>query len=238
MRPYVLELQYVGTARILQHHACHALYIHTYPNSSKTEQLTVMLGVLRPTRANRRKLPQAHRLVVCAFIPPLALLVSLSKKNHPSLSLPPPPPLSPCSCLVLDVDTHSPCCYRAPHPPPLTHAPSRAGARGAGSACCTRRPPQLTQARCWRRWCSRATTRRRLPPPTTGIDRHMLSPSPMLQIYVSGVSEVCCRCFYGCCKSRSEMLLHMLHMLQVFQTHVARVYSKCFICSEHMLQAF
>jgi hypothetical protein len=56
---------------------------------------------------------------------------------------------------------------------------------------------------------------------------------------VSFVSDVCCiqvfQIFqryvavvsYGYCKSRSRIL----HMLQVFQKHIARVCSKCFICS-------
>jgi hypothetical protein len=41
----------------------------------------VMLRVLRPIRANRRTLPQAHRLVACAFTPLLALSMSLLKKS-------------------------------------------------------------------------------------------------------------------------------------------------------------
>jgi hypothetical protein len=57
---------------------------------------------------------------------------------------------------------------------------------------------------------------------------------------VSFVSDVCCiqvfQIFqryvavvsYGYCKSRSRIL----HMLQVFQKHIARVCSKCFICSK------
>jgi hypothetical protein len=73
-------LGYAVAPRILQHHACTTPYIHTYTNSSKTEQLTVMLGILRPTRANRRTLPQTDSLVVCTFTPPLTLLASLSKK--------------------------------------------------------------------------------------------------------------------------------------------------------------
>jgi hypothetical protein len=134
----------------------------------------VMLRVLRPIRANRRTLPQAHRLVACAFTPLLALSMSLLKKiTHPypfrfliicrsALRLP-----------HLDTDAHSPRCCHALHPSPLARAPSRAPLAPSCCAaplassrrtrwcwCCSLRPSRaqparLTQAWWWWRWCSR-----------------------------------------------------------------------------------
>ena len=59
----------------------------------------------------------------------------------------------------------------------------------------------------------------------------------MLQTHVSSVShvsEVCYKCFIRIL----QKYIGMLHMLQVFQRHVASVCSKYFICFKRMLQAF
>jgi hypothetical protein len=73
--------------------------------------------------------------------------------------------------------------------PPSSHDP---GGHGAPRP----HPPlsPLSQACYGRRWCSCAVARRQLRP------RRLEStnpgfPSPMLQMYISVVSKVCCRCF-------------------------------------------
>jgi hypothetical protein len=67
--------------------------------------------------------------------------------------------------------------------------------------------------------------------------------SRMLQVYVFGVSYACCKCIYVevayvamvihvcCCK-------RLFQMFQLFQTDVARVLSRCYICFTLMLQVF
>jgi hypothetical protein len=90
-----------------------------------TKTKTIMLRVLRPTRANRRTIPQAYCLIACAFTPPLPLFTSLLKKSlilihSASFS----PITAPCGCPVLDVNAHSPRWCHAPNPSPLAHAPS------------------------------------------------------------------------------------------------------------------
>ena len=83
-----------------------------------------------------------------------------------------------------------------------------------------------------------------------------LSP-PVLQLYVSGVSEVCCICFIGCCKSRSWDVAHvayvaivfraccnsMFRVFQMFQIYVLSVFIQMhvaivFIWMLHMLHVF
>jgi hypothetical protein len=114
-----------------------------------------------------------------------------------------------CACPVLDTAAHSPHYCRAPHPPPLVHAPSGvlpATSRrahyppsrskpGAGSA-------DSGDARV-QRWCWMPVVLVRYHSPqaptlTTGIDRHRRSPSLMLQIYILNISDVlkvCCSYF-------------------------------------------
>jgi hypothetical protein len=80
----------------------------------------------RLTEANRWTLPQAYRLVACAFTPLLALPVSLLKqKSHILISSASSSPvIAPYACPVLDKNAHSPHCYRTPRctrlsPPPV-----------------------------------------------------------------------------------------------------------------------
>jgi hypothetical protein len=143
--------------------------------------------------ANRRTLPQTHRLVACAFTPSLALPVSLYKKNT-SLSLPLPPPRPQH---LADADVHSPHAVARPIRHGSLAPVARAGAAGACSTCRTLRPPGRAKPgvgsasgseahTC--RWCWMLVVlaRRRSPPITTRwpelIDTSV--PSPLCCKYI------------------------------------------------------
>jgi hypothetical protein len=78
-----------------------------------------------------------------------------------------------------------------------------------------------------------------LAPTLTGRINRPNLPSLMLHLYISSVSDlldICCKCFY---LDVAKVDRTMLHMLQVFQRHVASICSKCLICfSRRMLQSF
>ena len=100
-----------------------------------------MLRVLHPTRA--QIIGHSHRSTasLLALYPAARSACEFIKKNHPSISLPLPPPAAvPCGCSVLSVDVQSPRCCHTPHPP-LLACPRH-----------TRLSPPPVARWCW--WCS------------------------------------------------------------------------------------
>jgi hypothetical protein len=79
------------------------------------------------------------------FYPAARSVHEFIKKNHPSFipSASSSHVAAPCGFPILDADAHSPRCCRAPHPIARLSPPpvARAGAGGARSAHCVRRPP-------------------------------------------------------------------------------------------------
>ena len=120
-----------------------------------------MLRVLHLTRAQIVRHSHRSTASLLALYPAARSACEFIKKNHPSISLPLPPPAAvPCGCSVLSVDVQSPRCCHTPHPSPLA-CPRRTRRCWWCSLRPSHAPPAChCQAQCWWHWwwwCSQAS---------------------------------------------------------------------------------